>query len=93
LRGTSLEFLTPPLVAASAASAILLSIGSMIGALAWFRAREWRKLLLLGLPLAYFLLVGSGHEAWARFRVPLEPLMVIFAAVGALYIYRAIRVS
>lgn len=47
--------------------------------------------LLLGLPLAYFLLMGSGHEAWARFRVLLEPLMVVFAAVGLLSIYRAVR--
>ena len=91
LRGTSLEFLTPPLVAASAASAILLTLASVIGAFAWIPAREWRPLLLLGLPLAYFLLIGSGHEAWARFRVPLEPLMAILGAVAILTVNNLIR--
>ena len=85
LRGTGVEFMIPALVVASGASAILLSIASTIGAIAWLRAREWRRLLLIGLPLAYLLVIAAGHEAWARFRVPLEPMMTILAAVGVLY--------
>lgn len=91
MRGTSLEFLTPPLVVASAASAILLTVATAIGAFVLFRAGEWRKLLLLGLPLAYLLVIGSGHESWARFRVPLEPLMAILATLGVLKIVRIYR--
>jgi uncharacterized membrane protein YfcA len=90
-RGSPVEFLTPPLVVASAASAVLLTMASLIGAFAWIRAREWRRLLLLGLPLCYLLLIGSGPEAWARFRVPLEPILAIFAAVGLLTLYDRIK--
>lgn len=87
---TRVEFVTMPLVAASAASAILLTLASAIGTLAWLRARAWRPLLLVGVPLGYMLLVSAGHEAWARFRVPLEPLLVVLAAVGIMSARRAL---
>lgn len=81
-RQTRMELLTQPLVLASAASAILLTIASAFGAVAWGRAREWRPLLLIGVPLGYMLLISAGYEAWARFRVPIEPLLAILAGVG-----------
>jgi hypothetical protein len=81
---TPVGFLTKPLIALSAASALLLTLGSVIGVFVWARARAWRPLLLVGVPLGYLLIVGAGHEAWARFRVPIEPLLAILAAVGIL---------
>ncbi|CAN5793413.1 hypothetical protein BH20GEM1_BH20GEM1_00910 [soil metagenome] len=90
LRGTGAEFMTPPIVVASAASAFLLTIASMIGTIIWLRSREWRRLLLIGLPLAYLLLIAAGYEAWARFRVPLEPLMAILAGISVLEGLRAV---
>ena len=85
-QGSPAAALTGPLVIASALSAILMTLASAAGALVWLRARDWRRLLLIGLPLAYLLLIGAGPESWARFRVPLEPLLPIVygARVGAL---------
>lgn len=86
-RGTPVEVLTLPVVAASAVSAILMTIGSIVGVLAWARAHEWRKLLLIAVPLLYMLLIAAGQEAWARFRVPVEPLLAILAAVGLMHLW------
>lgn len=89
-QSTPVELLTAPLVVASAASAVLMSIASCIGAYALARAREWRRLSLVTVPLLYMLIIGSGQEAWARFRVPLEPLLAILAAMGVLHIHKVI---
>ena len=54
---------------------------AVAGAMALVRARRWAALALLALPLAYFVVV-SGPEAYARFRVPAMPEVVLLAAVA-----------
>jgi 4-amino-4-deoxy-L-arabinose transferase-like glycosyltransferase len=81
---TPLELATRQLIALSALSAALLSILSLAGTTLWLRARRWRPLLVVGLPVLYLLAIGSGQEAWARFRVALEPFLVILAAPALL---------
>jgi 4-amino-4-deoxy-L-arabinose transferase-like glycosyltransferase len=79
-QATPLDLLTRPLVVLSALSAALLACLSVAGATIWVRARAWRSLWVVGLPILYLLAIGSGQEAWARFRMPLEPFLVVLAA-------------
>lgn len=81
--------LTPLLAAGSLVSALAMLIAGAGGACSLIFAREWRKLVLLGVPLLYLLAIGSGQESWARFRLPIEPLLATLAAIGVVHVTRA----
>lgn len=62
---------------------LLLLIGF---ALAWVRLLRSGRLTLshgcLGLVFLYLLFISAGPEAYTRFRVPLAPILAIYAAAG-----------
>lgn len=76
--------------AAASASALLLAVGSAAGAVVAVRRRHGTILVTLVLPLAYLLVVGSGLESDARFRVPLVPAMALLSA-HALSVWTSFR--
>jgi len=59
----------------------VVSIFALVG-LFIVRRRDRPLALLLGLTIAYFLLISAGGEAEARFRVPVLPMMAIAAAAA-----------
>jgi hypothetical protein len=63
-----------------------MALFATVGVWHLIRRRAWAPLLLLGLPLAYLLLIGSGQESEGRFRVPLAPMIAILAAVGVTWL-------
>ena len=85
-QGTPLETVTPFFVVGAASSAIAMSLAAAFGASRQIARHHWRELALIGLPIVYLLVVGSGHEAWARFRIPFQPLLVVVAALGVIEI-------
>ncbi|MFO0809727.1 MAG: glycosyltransferase family 39 protein [Gemmataceae bacterium] len=66
-----------------AESAVLLFLfpAALVGLAVGLRRPEWPGVLLLGLAVVYFAAL-SGPEAYARFRVPLMPILAILASVG-----------
>ncbi|HWS72499.1 MAG TPA: glycosyltransferase family 39 protein, partial [Thermoanaerobaculia bacterium] len=60
---------------------VALTLFALIG-LAAIRRRDRPLALLLGLTIAYFVLISAGGEAEARFRVPIVPMLAIAAAAG-----------
>lgn len=58
----------------------LKSVFGAIGAVFWLRQRFFLTIFLLSSVLYFALIVGL--EGQARFRLPVEPILVIFAAVG-----------
>lgn len=59
---------------------VLLASG--VGLAALIR-RDWRAAVLLSaFPLAYFVVIGSGHTAFIRYATPLVPFVCVFAAVA-----------
>ena len=85
---TPIEFLAGPLSILSAASASLLVLAAGVGMLLWIREKRWRALFILLVPTAYLLLIGAGQEAWARFRIPVEPLLAILAGAAIVGAHR-----
>jgi 4-amino-4-deoxy-L-arabinose transferase-like glycosyltransferase len=79
---SSLPYLVLPLTVASFISAMAMALLALWGLVHALRNHDWNLLTLVGLPLFYLLLVGSGQEADSRFRMPIEPLFAIFAASG-----------
>jgi len=73
------------LVIASAVSAVAMLIGGLAGTVVGIRRHDVVFLLLTALPLAYLLVVGSGQEADARFRLPLVPLLTIMSGYALVY--------
>lgn len=71
--------LTPAMTLAALGSATLAVLGSGAGAVVAVRRRDPIVLVSMVLPLAYVLLIGSGVESDARFRVPLVPAMAILS--------------
>ena len=78
LSAGALEALRLPLIGLSLISASAMSMLSVWAILRAIRRRE-RFLIIAIVPLLYLILVGSGHEADSRFRMPLEPLLTILA--------------
>jgi hypothetical protein len=68
-----------------------MSILGGLGVLVWIKERSWYELSIISVPVAYLLIMGSGHEAYSRFRLPLMPLMSILASVGAIYAWTWVR--
>ena len=83
--------IAPPLVVLSIASAVGMALCAAVGVWHLIRRRTWAPLLLLGLPVTYLLLIGSGQESEARFRVPLVPMIAILAGIGAVGMLRSMR--
>jgi Dolichyl-phosphate-mannose-protein mannosyltransferase len=53
---------------------------------------DWRKAALLwSFPLAYFIVIGSGHTAFVRYTTPLVPFLCIGAAVAARQVLATVR--
>jgi 4-amino-4-deoxy-L-arabinose transferase-like glycosyltransferase len=75
-----------PVVVLSIVSALGMALFATAGVWHLTRGRAWAPLLLLGLPIVYLLLIGSGQESEARFRVPLAPMIAILAAVGVTWL-------
>ena len=71
---------------------VALTIFALIG-LAVLRRHDRTLALLLGLTIAYFVLISAGGEAEARFRVPVVPMLAIAAAAGAVVVVRSVRVT
>ena len=76
------QSLTLPITAISFASAIASFAFSAFGIWLLIRRRRWVPLLLLVLPVGYLLMVGSGQESDSRFRVPIEPVLMILAGIA-----------
>jgi len=55
---------------------------SFFGIFQFLKKPKKNTLLLLTI-VAYFLVISSGLEAYSRFRVPIDPILFIFAGVGA----------
>ncbi len=66
---------------------------AVVGVVAGLRSSlEQRAILLLGIVALYFLAV-SGPEAYARFRVPVMPFIVLLAAAGTQAVWGYLRSS
>jgi hypothetical protein len=58
-----------------------VTLFALVGLRALWR-RDRSLALLLGITIAYFVLISAGGEAEARFRVPVVPMLAIAAAFG-----------
>jgi 4-amino-4-deoxy-L-arabinose transferase-like glycosyltransferase len=59
-------------------------LGAIVGAGLWLLGgRRPRELWLVLLAAVYLIAISGGHEAYSRFRVPVEPLLALFAAIAA----------
>jgi len=68
-------------VFAESAFFLVLYPAALVGLVAGLRGPGWLGVLLLGLAIVYFVCM-SGPEAYARFRVPLMPVLAVLAGVG-----------
>ena len=77
------------LVGCSAGFLLALYLLVATGCMAALRSRRdgWAHALLLGVAL-YFVLVSSGPETYARFRLPIMPILAIYAGLGAAWAIR-----
>jgi hypothetical protein len=73
--------------ALSAVSAVAASVLMFVGLALLSRRRNWRLLLLLGLPIVYCLLLGSGLESYSRFRLQMFPGMIAAASIAVIALY------
>jgi hypothetical protein len=71
----------PPLAVVILLYAVVFHFALLIAVLAALFLRRSRRLLWLLLPILYFVLT-TGPVSEARFRVPIEPLLCLFAAVA-----------
>jgi hypothetical protein len=63
----------------------LATIGMLYG------LRQWRKYLILYLPLLSLTLAYGLLTSATRFRIPFEPYLLIFASYGGLVLFHALR--
>jgi 4-amino-4-deoxy-L-arabinose transferase-like glycosyltransferase len=56
------------------------------------RQRRWRALALLVVPAACYLAISAGPEMYARFRVPVAPMICILAGLGASHLLLSRRI-
>lgn len=63
---------------------------AVLGCWFWFR-RERTLLCLIGLTIAYFLLVSAGAEAYSRFRVPVMPMYALLVGGGLATTMRSVQ--
>jgi 4-amino-4-deoxy-L-arabinose transferase-like glycosyltransferase len=68
-------------------STAILIVGSLVGFIVMLARRRWFEVVLLGL-IPALLLYLPGLASNARFRAPVEPLMAILAAGGAILLVR-----
>jgi len=68
--------------------AAIVALLAIVGVIV-LRRRDRPLAALLGLTIAYFLLISAGGESEGRFRVPVMPLMAIAGAAGARALCRA----
>lgn len=66
----------------SAMSAFAATSLSLISVWNQIKNRQWLVVLLLGIPLSYLLLVGSGFESYSRFRLQFFPILALLAAIA-----------
>jgi 4-amino-4-deoxy-L-arabinose transferase-like glycosyltransferase len=77
--------------ALSAASAILSALLVFAGLALLAKRRDWLLLALLATPILYLLIVGSGLEAYSRFRLQMLPSMLAASAVSVIALYDRAR--
>lgn len=69
------------ILAGAITAAIVLA--AAVGVVELFRGRtDWGLFVLLAI-IAYLIVISAGPEAYARFRVGVEPFIVILGAIGA----------
>ena len=52
-----------------------------VGGMSWLAIGDWRRWgILFSFPLAYFVVIGSGHTAFIRYVTPLVPFLCLAAA-------------
>lgn len=78
---------------ASAVSAAAAAFLTLIGSWRLIRKREWMILSVLGIPLGYLLVVGSGLESYSRFRLQFFPVLAIMASYALFDLVRRRRAS
>ncbi|MBF0196328.1 MAG: glycosyltransferase family 39 protein [Planctomycetes bacterium] len=60
---------------------------ALLGTFALLRSPDLKTCLIaLLLPLCYFVLLSSGPESYARFRVPYMPIVMILAGIGMVWL-------
>jgi 4-amino-4-deoxy-L-arabinose transferase-like glycosyltransferase len=71
------------LAAAEVFVAVATVAAAAAGAALWLlRGRRPRELWLVLLAGLYLIVISGGHESYSRFRVPVEPLVALFAAIA-----------
>jgi len=60
-------------------------------AVAWRRSRARPVVLAAVVPVVYLFALSSGPESYARFRVPIMPILWLFVAGGAVALFDLIR--
>lgn len=63
---------------------IITIFGATAGVLSLLKEKNWFALLLLLIPLLYFIFL-SGPGSYSRFRVPFMPFLSILAGIGLFY--------
>jgi len=63
---------------------VLLRILAVVGFFACFKGKDWQLLMFAGVTVLYFT-VTTGLVAYARYRVAIEPVLLILAVMGATY--------
>lgn len=66
--------------------AYLSIIGVMLLLIETFRNKNYKYLIILIFPLAYFSYVGSWHTKFIRFMMPILPFIILFAAYTLAFI-------
>ena len=59
---------------------------AMVGLTVALRRRDGGAVALLLVPMVFYLLISAGPQMYARFRVPVAPLICVLAGVGAVRI-------
>lgn len=50
-------------------------------------AKKWREYVLLYLPIVYFALISLVFHVETRYRMPIDPFLIIFASYSFFYLY------
>ncbi len=77
----------------SIADTVLMYALAVAGVAVAMARRKWFALALLGVPAVLYLVTSAGPEMYARFRVPVQPMLCVFAGAGAVAMFEAFAVA